>query len=127
MDPMSLAQLEEGKGISGNANRGGRRQVTVIEQEVWERHMTALDGELDPSRRRANLMISGCALRDSRGRVLRVGECRILIRGETKPCEQMEAALPGLREVMFPEWGGGAFGEVIVGGAIRVGDDAVLE
>ncbi len=127
MDPVSVAQLEEGKGISGNANRGGRRQVTVIEREVWERHMSALDGELDPSRRRANLMVSGCALRESRGRVLRIGECRILIRGETKPCEQMEAALPGLREVMFPEWGGGAFGEVIVGGAIRVGDDAVLE
>jgi MOSC domain-containing protein YiiM len=127
MDPVLLAQLEEGKGISGNANRGGKRQVTVIEREVWERHMSALDGELDPSRRRANLMISGCALRESRGRVLRIGECQILIRGETKPCEQMEEAMPGLREVMFPEWGGGAFGEVIVGGAIRVGDDAVLE
>ena len=127
MDPVTLAQLEEGKGISDNANRGGKRQVTVIEKEAWERHMAALDGELDPSRRRANLMISGCALVESRGRVLRIGECRILIRGETKPCEQMEAALPGLRKVMFPEWGGGAFGEVIGGGTIRVGDDAVLE
>lgn len=127
MDPVALAQLEEGNGIAGNANRGGKRQVTVIEHEVWLGHMAALGGELDPSRRRANLMISGCALRESRGRVLRIGECRILIRGETKPCEQMEAALPGLREVMFPEWGGGAFGEVIGGGEIRVGDQAVLE
>jgi MOSC domain-containing protein YiiM len=121
------AQLEEGHGIAGNANRGGKRQVTVIEQEVWQQHMERLQGDLDPSRRRANLMISGCALRESRGRVLRIGDCRIMIRGETKPCEQMEAALPGLRNAMFPEWGGGAFGEVIAGGAIRVGDEAVLE
>jgi len=127
MDPVAEAQLEEGLGIAGNANRGGKRQVTVIEREVWEQHMERLQGDLDPSRRRANLMISGCALRESRGRVLRIGACRIMIRGETKPCEQMEAALPGLREMMFPEWGGGAFGEVIAGGPIRVGDQAVLE
>lgn len=127
MDPVPDAQLEEGFGLAGNANRGGKRQVTVIEQEVWQQHMDRLHGELDPSSRRANLMISGCALRESRGRVLRIGGCRIMIRGETKPCEQMEEALPGLREVMFPEWGGGAFGEVIVGGAIRVGDPATLE
>jgi MOSC domain-containing protein YiiM len=127
MDPVVEAQLEEGRGIAGNANRGGKRQVTVIEQEVWQQHMERLQGDLDPSRRRANLMISGCALRESRGRVLRIGDCRIMIRGETKPCEQMEAALPGLRDAMFPDWGGGAFGEVIAGGAIRVGDEAVLE
>lgn len=127
MDAVAEARLEEGLGITGNANRGGKRQVTLIEQEVWQRHMDRLHGDLDPSSRRANLMISGCALRESRGRVLRIGECRIMIRGETKPCERMDEALAGLREVMFPEWGGGAFGEVIVGGAIRVGDPATLD
>jgi MOSC domain-containing protein YiiM len=127
MDPVAEALLEEGFGIAGNANRGGKRQVTVIEQEVWQEHMNHLQGDLDPSSRRANLMVSGCTLRESRGRVLRIGDCRIMIRGETKPCEQMEEALTGLREVMFSEWGGGAFGEVIAGGAIRVGDPATLE
>lgn len=127
MDAVDEAQLEEGLGIAGNANRGGKRQVTLIEQEVWQAHMDRLHGDLDPSSRRANLMISGCALRESRGRVLRIGECRIMIRGETKPCERMDEALAGLRAVMFPEWGGGAFGEVIAGGAIRVGDPATLD
>jgi MOSC domain-containing protein YiiM len=127
MDRVDDAQLEEGLGLAGNANRGGKRQVTLIEQEVWQQHMDRLQGTLDPSSRRANLMISGCALRESRGRVLRIGECRIVIRGETKPCERMEEALAGLREVMFPDWGGGAFGEVISGGAIRVGDPASFE
>jgi MOSC domain-containing protein YiiM len=127
MDAVAEARLEEGLGITGNANRGGKRQVTLIEQEVWQQHMDRLHGNLDPSSRRANLMISGCALRESRGRVLRIGECRIMIRGETKPCERMDEALAGLREVMFAEWGGGAFGEVIAGGAIRVGDPATLD
>src|SRR5688572_15576173 len=127
MDAVDTAQLEQGQGIAGNANRGGKRQVTVIEQEVWQRHMDALDGDTDPSARRANLMISGCALRETRGRILRIGACSIMIRGETKPCELMDEALPGLRKVMFSDWGGGAFGEVITGGTIRVGDEATLE
>ena len=122
MDPAERATLDEGKGIAGNANRGGRRQVTIIERDVWERHMAALGADLDPATRRANLMVSGCSLENSRGRVLRIGACRISIFGETKPCERMEEALPGLRATMFGRWGGGAFGEVVTGGEIRVGD-----
>lgn len=121
MDPAREVQLDA-RGIVGNANRGGKRQVTIIAREVWERHMAALGGALDPSARRANLMVSGCALEGARGRVLRIGTCRIAIRGETKPCERMDEALDGLRATMFPDWGGGAFGEVVEGGTIRVGD-----
>lgn len=123
--PMDLKEeviLDAGRGIAGNANRGGRRQVTIIEREAWERHTSRLDAELDPSARRANLMVSGIALARMRGRILRIGECRIAIRGETRPCERMDEALPGLRNTMDAEWGGGAFGEVLDDGRIRVGD-----
>lgn len=126
MDAVVEAHLDEGQGLAGNANRGGKRQVTILEREAWERHMGVLGGDLDPGRRRANLLVSGCDLANSRGRVLRIGDARIAIRGETKPCEQMEEALPGLRKVMFDDWGGGAFGEVLTGGAIRVGDHVSL-
>jgi len=122
MDPVTTASLRAGHGIVGNANVDGRRQVTIIEREVWERHMALHHATLDPATRRANLMVSECALADSRGRVLRVGPCRVRILGETKPCEQMEEALPGLRETMFSNWGGGAFGEVLDDGTITVGD-----
>jgi MOSC domain-containing protein YiiM len=89
--------------------------------------MQALGAALDPSTRRANLMVSGIALMNSRGRVLRIGAARVRIYGETKPCEQMEEALSGLRAVMYDNWGGGAFGEVIEGGAIALGDGVSWE
>jgi MOSC domain-containing protein YiiM len=122
MDAVAEALLEEGAGLAGNADRKGRRQVTIIEQEVWERHMAALGGAIDPSARRANILVRGCSLRDSRGRTLRIGEARLRIYGETRPCERMDAALPGLRAAMQEPWGGGAFGEVTGGGIVRVDD-----
>jgi MOSC domain-containing protein YiiM len=127
MDPQATATLVAGQGVSGNANRGGRRQVTIIEREVWERHMAVLGADADPSARRANLMISGCPLIESRGRTLAIGPCRLRIAGETKPCERMDEAVPGLREVMWGDWGGGAFAEVLVGGVIAVGDVVAWE
>jgi MOSC domain-containing protein YiiM len=127
MDPQESATLVAGAGVRGSANQGGRRQVTLIEREVWERHMAVLGADADPSARRANLMISGCPLIDSRGRTLAIGPCRVRIWGETKPCERMDEAIPGLREVMWGDWGGGAFAEVLVGGVITVGDVVAWE
>ena len=122
MDPVERATLVAGRGIAGNANQRGRRQVTIIEREVWESLVGGLGSDLDPSARRANLMVSGVPLAGTRGRVLRVGSCRVRILGETKPCERMEEALPGLRDAMWPDWGGGAFGEILDDGEITVGD-----
>jgi MOSC domain-containing protein YiiM len=123
MDPVQTAEIIAGKGIVGNANQGGRRQVTIIEQEVWQHRTAAVGAQLDPSRRRANLMISGLPLVKTRGRTLRIGECIFEIAGETKPCERMEEAAPGLRQSMYADWGGGAFAMVVKGGTINVGDD----
>lgn len=121
MDPVDAAVLEVDGGLCGNANRGGRRQVTIISQERWAELMDALGADLPPSVRRANLMVSGVDLENSRGRVLRVGSARLKINGETRPCEQMEAAHAGLQAVMRERWGGGAFAEVLEGGEIRIG------
>lgn len=127
MDAAREARVVAGRGLVGNANQGGRRQVTLIEREIWDALMQSLGGALPPSARRANLMVSGVPLARTRHRVLRVGDVRLRILGETKPCERMEEALPGLRAAMYPDWGGGAFAEVVDDGVVRVGDEVAWE
>jgi MOSC domain-containing protein YiiM len=121
MDTASAAELVAGRGLAGNANQGGKRQVTLIEQEVWAQLMQQFGRDLPIATRRANLVVSGLPLVQTRGRILAIGDCRLRILGETKPCERMDEALPGLKQAMYPRWGGGAFAEVLSGGRIAVG------
>ena len=51
---------------------------------------------------------------------------RVRIYGETRPCEQMERAAPGLQAAMTVPFGGGAFGEILDDGEIAVGDPVSL-
>lgn len=126
MDAVEAATLIAGQGIEGNADQGGWRQVTVIDEDAWQRMMDDLEADVDPAARRANLLVRGIDLRASRGRTLQVGSCRIEIRGETRPCERMDEALPGLRDAMRADWNGGIFGRITEGGEIRVGDSVTL-
>ena len=127
MDARESGVLIAGKGLEGNVDRSSRRQVTIIEREVWEALMRETGASAPPSTRRANLMISGISLADTRKRVLRIGAARLEIAGETKPCERMEEAVPGLRAAMYANWRGGAFAMVLDGAEIRVGDPVAWE
>ena len=122
MDARQSATLIEGKGVEGSVGRSSRRQVTLIEREVWDALMRETGSSAPPSTRRAYLMVSGVSLADTRKRVLRIGSTRLEIAGETKPCERMEEAVPGLRAAMYDNWRGGAFAKVLTGGVIRIGD-----
>ncbi|MBI4888966.1 MAG: MOSC domain-containing protein [Acidobacteria bacterium] len=121
MDAVARASLHAGRGLAGNADQGGRRQVTIIDRQAWDGVIEALGGEVDPAVRRANLLVSGVRLAESRGRVLRVGGCRLRINGETRPCALMDEARPGLRRALDPPWRGGVFAEVLDEGQIEVG------
>ena len=127
MDAVPTAELVAGEGVRGSADRRGKRQVTLIEREAWSAMMAELSADVPPAARRANVMLSGIRLAETRGRILRLGGTRIRIGGETVPCERMEEARAGLRDAMRPAWRGGVFGEVITGGDIAVDDIAAWE
>jgi MOSC domain-containing protein YiiM len=122
MDAKLTARAIPGKGLEGCANNSRTRQVTLIEREVWDDLMRKADSSEPPSSRRANLMVSGISLANTRGRLLRVGPVLLRIGGETRPCERMDEAVSGLQDLMDANWGGGAFAEVIEGGEISIGD-----
>jgi len=126
MDAADAVHLKAGRGIVGNANQGGKRQVTIIEEEVWSDLMSRLGGGASPAARRANLLVSNLPLKDSRSRILKIGNCRLRILGETKPCERMDEVIPGLQELMYDDWRGGAFAEVLDDGSIEVGMQITL-
>ena len=125
MDGADRATLDD-KGLVGNANRGGFRAVTLISKERWDELMRDVGAALGPEARRANLVVSGIDLENSRGARIRIGSCELKIGGETRPCELMEEAAAGLQEAMKAHWGGGVYATVAAGGQISVGDPVVL-
>ena len=119
MDAVPRVDLRAGAGLIDNADQVGARQVTVVSTERWAAVADTLGVTVDPVLRRANLLVSGIELR--------VGPCRLRIRGETRPCERMDEAQVGLRAALKTDWGGGAYAEVLDDGEISVGDEVCWE
>ena len=126
MHSVETAELVAGAGIVGNADQGRRRQVTILSAERWRKVEAELGTDLDPARRRANLLVQGIDLVGSRGRILTIGGLRLAIGGETRPCRMMDEAHPGLQAALDADWGGGAHARVLDDGTIRVGDAVEL-
>ncbi len=127
MDPVTHGTLVAGQGLLDSANQGGRRQVTLIARERWNLAVQSMGMHIDPIQRRANVLVAGIDLENTHTRILQVGGCRLLIRGETRPCERMDEAVPGLQNALDAHWGGGAFAEILRGGEITVGDNVTWE
>jgi MOSC domain-containing protein YiiM len=126
LEPVETAKLRAGQGMVGNRHQGGRRQVTILEREAWEAVAREVNTAVAAEVRRANLLVSGVSLRETTGRVLEVGGCRLRIGGETRPCDLMDAAIPGLKAAIGKDWRGGVFAEVLDDGTITIGDDVRL-
>jgi MOSC domain-containing protein YiiM len=122
MDSVKEAMLVAGQGVAGSVGRSRRRQVALLESEAWAASMTELGVHKDPALRRANILLSGVRLIDTRGRVLAIADARLAIGGELTPCERMDEVVPGLQAALRPDWRGGVFAQVLTGCVIRVGD-----
>jgi MOSC domain-containing protein YiiM len=78
MDAHASVVVDEG-GLVGNANRGGFRAITLVSSDRWEELMSEVGVTLGPQARRANLILSGIDLENTRGRTLAIGACRLRI------------------------------------------------
>ena len=122
MDAVTEGTLIAGQGLADSVGRSRRRQVTLVEREAWEQCLAEVGATVDPSKRRANILVSGVSLARTRGRVLIIGSARLAVGGELTPCERMEEIAPGLQAAMRPDWRGGVFAQVLADGVIHVGD-----
>ena len=70
MKELDRGVLDSGKGLQGDTNYSAPRPVTIIERGRWDRVESELKSTVDPISRRANLLVSGIELKDSKGRRL---------------------------------------------------------
>jgi MOSC domain-containing protein YiiM len=122
MAAVDTAELLADSGLVGNSNQGGDRQVTILSAERWTDVEADLGRTVEPSSRRANLFVDGVELVGTTGRTLLVGDARIEIRGETRPCFQMDVEVEGLQNALDADWRGGAYGVVLGDAVVSVGD-----
>lgn len=124
---VEVATAVAGVGLDGDHAGGGRRQVTLLSREAWHAVCAEFGRAVDPSVRRANLLVSGVDLGACIGRMLRIGDVVIDVTGETRPCELMDQdGRVGLCAALRPERRGGVYGTVRAGGTLRVGDPCAI-
>lgn len=125
-EPMRVVQtatLVAGRGLEGDryARKGGKRQVSLIQQE----HLGVIDAFTEhavaPELLRRNLVVSGVPLAALRRLRFAIGEVEFTGGERCAPCSRMREALgPGGYAAMLDM--GGILATVTRGGVIRVGD-----
>lgn len=122
MQALEQAEISLATGVAGDPRgRPGRRQVTVLAAGAWLEACAVAGADLPWLARRANLLVDGIDLRAATGAVLDLGGVQLVVTGELDPCERMDAAAPGLRLALAPDWRGGVTCRVRQGGTVAVG------
>ena len=122
MEEQASLELIEGKGVVGDHAFGRMRHVTLIFADDWAAACHELGVDVDPSARRANVLLSGGNGGELIGKTVRIGEAVVRVRAETAPCPVMDRAAQGLQDALKPDQRGGVWGRVEVGAVIRPGD-----
>ncbi|MGB0714854.1 MAG: MOSC domain-containing protein [Phycisphaerae bacterium] len=126
MEEINEAVLEAGGGVAGESRSPGKRAVTLLAVEAWNKACAEVQSELPWWIRRANILIDGIDLQQALNKEIHIGETIMQVHGETRPCQLMDDQHEGLRAALKPDMRGGVFAEVIKGGTIRPGDQARL-
>lgn len=117
-------ELVEGSGVRGDHAFGRMRHVTIVFEDDWRRACDALGVAVDPSARRANVLVSGGNGARFVGRTIRLGGAAVEVKGITAPCPVMEQGAKGLEAALKPEGRSGVWGRIVGGGTtvLRHGD-----
>ena len=124
MESLDSSRVSIAEGIEGDfRGKPGKRQVTVLSLESWQKACEEAGAELAWHTRRANLLIKGFEfLPNDVGSYVCIGDVVLEITRETDPCKRMDEAFEGLRETMKPGWRGGVCCRVVQEGSVELGD-----
>jgi MOSC domain-containing protein YiiM len=125
---LDTAKITAETGVNSDSRgKPGKRQVTILSKEAWERACNDLGNDLPWTTRRANLLIEGLDLENTTSQQIIIGDVVLEINGETDPCSRMDEASEGLKNAMMSEWRGGVLCSVISGGTVSKGDEVILK
>ncbi len=105
---------------------GGRRQVTVLSKEAWNIVCEEIGSDIAWTTRRANFFIEGIELKETTGRILKIGSLELEVTGELVPCNRMDEQFDGLTKILEKDWKGGVTCKVKKEGNANLNDEVVL-
>lgn len=112
--------IETGRGVVGDHSFGRMRHVTIIFEDDWNEAAREIGRPVDPSGRRANVLLSGGGGARFVGTRLQLGEILLEVKGIVSPCPVMEKAGVGMMKALQPNGRSGIWGRVLQGGTLRL-------
>jgi len=116
-----IEAIENGK-LVGDVDCESHRGITLISARQWADVVREMGRDLPWHTRRANILVDSGSLGEIIGRTITVGEVRVEVNAETRPCAYMDELAPGLWDVLKPDFRAGVYGRITRGGRICVGD-----
>ena len=117
--------LVAAQGVRGDHAMGRMRHVTIIFEDDWRAAERDLGVTVDPSARRANVLVSGGGGARFVGQTIRLGGAVVEVKGITAPCPIMEKGAKGLEAALKPDGRSGVWGRLLEGATLRRGDELV--
>lgn len=128
VQPANSVTVSVEDGILGDA-RGGNpnRQISILFEQDWLEACAELGTILPWETRRANFLVNDVKNPKVIGAKITIGDVALVVTEETKPCQLMERAKPGLKRALDPDWRGGVCCRVLAGGQLVLGDNVEIE